>query len=208
MRTRVKICGITTVEDAQAAAALGVDAIGLVFADSPRQVTSAQAQAIIRRVPPFVTTIGVFVDEQIRVIEKLHRETGFHVAQLHGSEDRDYIAHLELPAIKSFSVKDGSVLEAIEEFRETTFLLDTYRPNSAGGTGATFDWTIAAKAKAYGRVILSGGLTPDNVAAALTAVSPWAVDVSSGVELAPGKKDMEKMKAFIQRVHEWDSQTG
>lgn len=207
MRTRIKICGITTVEDALTAVRLGADAIGLIFADSPRQVTSGQACEIIRQLPPLVAVIGVFVNEESRVVKKLRRETGLHVAQLHGTEDAAYMAYLDLPSFKSFQVKDRSVLARIAEYHETAFLLDTFHVDKAGGTGATFDWSIAAEAKRYGRVILSGGLTPDNIADALTAVRPWAVDVSSGVERQPGIKDNEKMRLFIQKVHQWDSQT-
>ena len=208
MRTRIKICGLTRVEDAVAAAQLGADAIGLIFAESPRRVTAEQALKITRTLPPFVTIVGVFVNEEIRVVEKLHKEIGFHIAQLHGSEDRDYIAHLEVPSFKSFSVRDKSVLEQIEELRPSSFLLDSYRPDRAGGTGQTFDWSIAVKAKAYGSIILSGGLHSGNITEALQTVRPWAVDVSSGVEAEPGKKDMEQLQAFIEKVHQWDSQTG
>lgn len=207
MRTRIKICGITTAADAMAAIQLGADAIGLIFADSPRQVTATQAREIVRQLPPLVTVVGVFVDEEVRKVQKLHKEVGFHVAQLHGGEDRTYLAHLDLPSVKCFAVRNNRVLDQIEEFRVPAFLLDTYQPDRAGGTGMPFDWSIATKAKAYGEVILSGGLNPENAAAAVTAVRPWAVDVSSGVESAPGRKDMEKMKAFIQRVQQCDSPT-
>jgi phosphoribosylanthranilate isomerase len=197
-----------SVDDALSAAELGADAVGLIFADSPRQVTAEQARRIVRRLPPFVTVTGVFVDEDIRVVEKLHREIGFHIAQLHGNEDQAYLARLELPLLKSFAVKDAGVLDRIEEYRVRAFLLDTYRPDRAGGTGEVFDWSIAIKAKAYGQVVLSGGLTPENVTGGLSAVRPWAVDVSSGIEAEPGVKDRGKMKAFIEKVHQWDSQTG
>lgn len=207
MRTRIKICGITSVDDAKAAATAGADAIGLVMAESPRQVNTALARHIAQQLPPFVTVVAVFVNEEIRTVERLHREIGFHVAQLHGDEDPDYLRHLEVPAIKSFAVRDNSVLEQIEEYREPAFLLDAYSPTKAGGTGQSFDWQIAVKAKAYGRVILSGGLTPDNVTDALQTVHPWAVDVSSGVESSPGKKDHNRIVEFITKVRTWDSQT-
>lgn len=206
MRTRVKICGITSVEDALAAARAGADAIGLVFAESPRQVSVAVAKEIALRLPPFVTVVGVFVDEEIRIVEKTFREVGLHVVQLHGNEDTEYRSHLDLPTVKSFAVKDDSVLEKIEEYRENSFLLDTYSATRAGGTGESFDWTIAVKAKAYGHVILSGGLTPENITRALNEVKPWAVDISSGVELSPGKKDHQKITDFMKKVQIWDSQ--
>jgi len=207
MRTRIKICGITSADDARAVADAGADAIGLIFADSPRQVTAAQARDIVQAVPPYVTIVGIFVNEEVRYVGKLQKDIGFHVAQLHGEESPDYLRLLEVPAIKAFAAKDDSVLETIASYPLSTFLLDTYQPDRAGGTGETFDWNLAVKAKAHGKIILSGGLTPDNIMKALTAVNPSAVDVSSGVEREPGIKNIEKAKDFIQKVHTWDSQT-
>ncbi len=205
--TRIKICGITNVADALAACEHGADAIGFVFARSPRQISPERAREIIRTLPPFITTVGVFVDEPEVRVREIARFCALDAVQLHGNESPDYVAGLSVPAIKSFRVKDNSIIDRIHQFNLKWFLLDTYVPDTAGGSGRTFDWAIAADAARTGQMILAGGLTADNVATALSAVRPYAVDVSSGVELAPGKKDHDKIQQFIHEVRTWDYRT-
>lgn len=199
---RVKICGITNSEDARAAVDCGADALGFVFfRKSPRFVTPEDASSIIRSLPSFVVSVGVFVNERREDIESMLSYTGIDVVQLHGDETPD-MCTLSRRVVKAFRVKSLDSLAPIEEFRGlvSALLLDTYTPDILGGTGRIFNWDVALEAKQFGRVILAGGLTPDNVAAAVDHVKPYAVDVSSGVELRKGKKDHAKMKRFIERA--------
>lgn len=199
---KVKICGITNLEDAEAAVDFGADALGFVFfKKSPRSVPPETAAAIIRTLPSFVTSVGVFVNESREDVEAVAFSTGVDVVQLHGEETPEMCA-LSRRVVKAIRVKSLNSLAPLEEFRNvvSAFLLDTYAPDALGGTGRTFNWDVALEAKQFGRVILAGGLTPENVAAAVGRVAPYAVDVSSGVELRKGKKDHEKMKGFINRA--------
>jgi phosphoribosylanthranilate isomerase len=205
--TRIKICGITNTADAMAACEYGADAIGFVFARSSRQILPEAAREIIRAIPPFITAVGVFVDEPADSVREIARFCRLDTVQLHGNESPEYVAGLDLPVIKSFGVKDNSVIERIHQFNLKWFLMDTYMPDMAGGSGRSFDWAIAADAARLGQMILAGGLTADNVTAALATVRPYAVDVSSGVELAPGKKDHDKIQQFIHEVRTWDYRT-
>ena len=199
---KVKICGITNLEDALDAIALGADALGFVFyARSPRRVTPEQAAAIITRLPPFVAKVGVFVDEKLDRVQGIMNLCSLDYAQLHGSESPEYCKALgQQRAIKAFRVKDGINLEQFSAYKVSAILLDSYNPNMFGGTGRAFNWELAARVARSNCVILSGGLTPQNVAEAINKVNPYAVDVSSGVEASPGKKDYAKLKAFIQAV--------
>mgnify|MGYP001035465370 CR=1 FL=1 len=197
---KVKICGITNLEDARAAIESGADTLGFVFARSPRQVTPEQAGHIVTQLPPFVCKVGVFVDSDIEVIREIMSVCGLDLAQLHGSEDPDYCKMLFPHAIKSFRVRDESVLATIPQYKASAYLLDSYDTNLRGGTGQSFNWDIAKKAKRYGPIILAGGLTADNVRQAIATVQPYAVDVSSGVEAAPGKKDHAKLRTFLEAV--------
>lgn len=196
---RVKICGITNMADAAAAVAAGADALGFVFhGASPRCVLPALVSEISRRLPPFVTRIGVFVDSPLPTVEEIMSYCHLDFAQLHGGEDAAFCAALYPRAIKSLRVGRDDVLAALPRFTVAAFVLDTYRPGLAGGTGATFDWSIARQAAAFDcPIILSGGLHPDNVAEAIAAAQPFAVDVASGVEASPGQKDHAKLRAFI-----------
>jgi phosphoribosylanthranilate isomerase len=199
---KVKICGITNPEDAKTAVDCGADALGFVFfKDSPRYVSPSQAAAIIRTLPSFVQTVGVFVNEPVEVIEKTVLECGIDLIQLHGDESPASCA-FSRRTIKAIRVKSLESLSALGAFRDlvSAFLLDTYTPDVLGGTGLIFNWDIAKEAKQFGRIILAGGLTPDNVAEAVRYVQPYAVDVSSGVELAKGKKDRGKVRLFIERA--------
>jgi len=197
---KVKICGITNPEDAVTSAEYGADAIGLVFAPSPRQVTPAQARNIVSHVPPGVIKVGVFANHDLAEVEEVMARCRLDFAQLHGSESPEYCTALGTRAIKAFRVNNEGILQIIGQYHTCAYLLDSYSPHAAGGTGQTFNWDIAVRAKKFGRIILSGGLTPENVAEAIAMVHPTAVDVSSGVESSPGKKDRDKLRAFINAV--------
>lgn len=195
--TLVKICGITRLEDALAAARYGADFIGLVFAESPRRIPPGRAEEIIRALPRNIATVGVFVDEDPEKVKLLACECGLDMVQLHGSETREYADNLGVPYIKAFRARDEKATEEIKAFGAETFLLDSYVPGKAGGTGVTLDLDMAAGATRLGRMILAGGLNPDNVGNAVRTVRPYGVDVSSGVEKAPGLKDHDLVRRFI-----------
>lgn len=196
--TRIKICGITNIEDALAAVDYGVDALGFVFFEkSPRYITPEKAKEIVSYLPPFITTIGVFVNEETEKIKEIMEFAGINVLQLHGDEQPDSCRTWHR-VIKAFRVRDFTDLKPLEKYRCSALLLDAYSPESFGGTGQMFNWDIAVEAKRFGRIVLSGGLNPDNIEKAIRWVRPYAVDVSSGVEEEKGKKDLKKMKAFIE----------
>jgi len=199
-RTRIKICGITNARDAQAAAALGADALGFVFAPSPRRIEPAQARPIVDALPPFVTPVGVFVDASQQAVAQAMEASGCRVAQLHGDEPPGLLPRLPWPAVKALRVRCAADLEAIPTYAgAAAVLLDAYVEGRAGGTGVAFEWDLAAQAGRFGRpLILAGGLDPDNVAAAIARVRPFAVDVSSGVEARPGEKDHDRMARFVR----------
>jgi phosphoribosylanthranilate isomerase len=202
MRTRIKVCGITRCEDALAAAEAGVDAIGLVFyPPSPRYVELAQAVEIAACVPPFVTTVGLFVNADAESIAEVVDRVGIDLIQFHGNECPDYCAGHGRPWIRALRMKDDidPETEAARYAGARGLLLDSYRPGVPGGTGATFDWA-RIPAPLGGRIILAGGLTPDNVGQAVSRVRPWAVDVSGGVESAPGIKDKRLIARFVEAV--------
>ena len=198
---RVKICGITHVEDALQACACGADALGLVFyPQSPRCVTPEQARAIIRALPPLVTTVGLFVNEEPQRIRQLAEDCGLDVIQLHGDEGAGACDYAPRRSIKALRVKDAASLAGHEEFGTSALLLDAWVAGAYGGTGESFNWELAAGIARQRPVILAGGLRPENVAAAVQAVRPYGVDVSSGVEAAPGRKDPAKVAAFIRNA--------
>lgn len=202
MRTRIKICGITRPEDARAAAESGADAIGLVFyAPSPRNVGVEQARAIIAALPPFMTVVGLFVDPAQDQVESVLRHCPLGLLQFHGDEAPDFCAGFGLPYIKAARVSaDADLVQYLSPYHSAQgWLLDAYHDRLYGGTGESFDWKLIPRQLAR-PVILSGGLTPDNVAAAVRQVRPWAVDVSSGVEASKGIKDAAKIAAFIAGV--------
>jgi phosphoribosylanthranilate isomerase len=171
--------------------------LGFVFAPSPRRISQERAGEIVAALPESIVKVGVFVDENRRRVEELARMCHLNFVQLHGSETPEYARELGLPFIKAFRVRDETVVNQITEFGAEMFLLDSYNPQKTGGTGRKFDWSIAATAARLGRMILAGGLTPENVAEAVRIVRPYAVDVSSGVEVSPGKKDHAKIRKFI-----------
>ncbi len=202
MRTRIKICGITSIDDARTAAELGADAIGLVFyTPSPRNVGLEQARAIVAALPPFVTVVGLFVDPAPDQVESVLRGCSINVLQFHGNEAPDFCGSFGLPYIKAAWVRaDSDLLQYLSPYHAAQgWLLDAYHDQIYGGTGESFDWKLIPRDLAR-PVILSGGLTPDNVGAAVRQVRPWAVDVSSGVEAAKGVKDAAKIAAFVTGV--------
>ena len=198
--TRVKICGITNVQDALHAAACGADALGFIFCNSKRQVTIDQARDIIGHLPPFVTRVGVFMDQEIGAVRDTMWACSLDVAQLHGSESPEYCGQLFPRAIKAFRVKNAQSLEQLPRYRVSGYVLDSYVEGRDGGTGISFNWDLAREASQFGPVIIGGGLHPGNVSLAVTMVQPYGVDVCSGVELSPGKKDQEKVRDFIRAV--------
>ncbi len=200
---RIKICGITNLIDARLSADLGAHALGFIFyPKSPRSVRPDAARAIIDNLPPFVMTVGVFVDEEAAVVRQIAEIAELDWIQLHGKESPEYCRSLGRRVIKGFRIRDTNSLSLLPDYRESVqaFLLDTYKAGTAGGTGKTFDWTLARQAKESGPIILAGGLTPANVAQAIKVAQLAAVDVASGVEAAPGRKDPEKLQNFIETV--------
>lgn len=200
---RVKICGITNLEDALLAADLGAQALGFIFySKSPRSIKPEAARDIISSLPPLVLSIGVFVDEEAGVVREVAQTVGLDWVQLHGKESPDYCRTLGRRVIKGFRVQDESSLAVLPDYRDAVqaLLLDTYRPGTPGGTGETFDWELARRAQNYGPIILAGGLTAANISQAITVAQPAAVDVASGVEAGPGVKDPEKLRAFFAAV--------
>jgi len=195
---KVKICGITGIEDALHACACGADALGFVFyAKSPRCVTPETAAAVIAALPPFITTVGLFVNEAPQVIRTIADRCGLDVIQLHGDEGPGDCDYTPRRVIKALRVKDAQTLAGHSEYTTSALLLDAWTPDAYGGTGHRFNWELAAEVARQRPVILAGGLNPENVAQALAAVRPYAVDVSSGVEQAPGVKDPRKVADFI-----------
>ena len=202
MRVRVKICGITRLEDALDAVAQGADAIGLVFYEgSPRNVTISQAAEIVNQIPAFVSTVGLFVNAESSFIREVISKVKLDLLQFHGDETASECAAFSHPFIKAIRVKsDTNLVQYAEDFSAAkALLLDTYAEGVAGGTGQVFDWNLIPK-ELVKPVILAGGLTADNVARAISLVKPYAVDVSGGVEASKGIKDVAKIAAFMQQV--------
>lgn len=199
--TRVKICGVTTIEDALLAADLGASAIGLVFwPGSPRYVAIDRARAIVAALPPLVQAVGVFVD-QVEHAASVSLTVGLGAVQFHGDETAGSYRDFPLRVIKSVAVRDESALEDATAIPATvTVLLDAHDPIRRGGTGRPIDWAMAARIARRRPVILSGGLTAGNVMEAVTAVAPYAIDVSSGVEAGAGRKDPDKLRALFAAV--------
>ncbi|MGB9791029.1 MAG: phosphoribosylanthranilate isomerase [Thermacetogeniaceae bacterium] len=196
---RVKICGISDLEGALAAVEAGAHALGFVFADSPRRVEPEAARAIVRALPPFVVKVGVFVNAPRDEVEEIAGYCGLDALQFHGDEPPEYCAGWRYPVIKAFRLRDRSVLQELPRYRVSAWLLDAFVPRKAGGTGITCDWGLAREAAALGRVILAGGITPENVKEAIRVVRPFAVDVSSGVE-SDGRKDPRKIRSLLAEV--------
>lgn len=205
MTVKVKICGLTNAEDAAAAVEAGADAVGFVFhKKSPRCAEAAVVKGIVKTLPPFVLPIGVFVNEDAKVVRDVVDSCGLALVQLHGDETAAYCEALGRPVLKAIRLKDRRSFLILAEFQGRAgvrgFLVDAFSSDAYGGTGQVADWSLAAEASSAAPVLLAGGLTPENVSQAIFQVRPYGVDVSSGVEASPGKKDHEKVRAFVRAV--------
>lgn len=198
--TRIKICGITNLEDALLAAKLGAEALGFIFSESPRKISVDQAKFIIDNLPPFIIKIGVFSNEPAKRVEKIDQTLGLDLLQFHGDEPGEFVKRFKPKGLKVFKVAEPSDLEAIASSGFEFFILDSRIK------GQPFDWELAIRAKRYGQFLLGGGLNPENVEDALSKVAPFGLDVCSGIELYPGKKDPQKLKDFIGRIKKWEYQ--
>ncbi|OGP93382.1 MAG: hypothetical protein A2157_17960 [Deltaproteobacteria bacterium RBG_16_47_11] len=206
--TWIKICGITNLEDGLKAASLGVDALGFVFARSARRIEPDIAKKIILALPKTLLKVGVFVGEEEKEVERVAKYCGLNGLQFHGKEPPEYCQKFSLQVLKAIRIKDLESLKDMERYHDVSILLDTYSPVQAGGTGKSFPWELSLIAKEKRDFILSGGLSPLNVGEAIKKVKPWGVDVSSGVESSPGKKDFLKMEEFVKEVRKADETTG
>ena len=206
MSTRVKICGITNLADAQAAVGAGADALGFNFyKKSPRSLSLIQAAEISRQLPPFVLRVGVFVNAPAELVLRAIRECGLTMLQFHGEETPEFCAQFGLMSMKAFRVRGPETLKELPPYQTDAWLLDAFSSATFGGTGEKFNWELAVEAQKFGKpIFLAGGLTPENVVEAIRKVHPFGVDVSSGVESAPGRKDPAKLKAFLAAVREAD----
>ena len=202
MSVKVKICGITSVADGLAAAEAGADMIGLMlYEKSPRHVSLQTAAEIARALPPFVLRVGVFVNPTEELVLRAIADCGVTLLQFHGDETPEFCTQFGMMSMKAFRIRDAGSLAALPDYSTEAYLLDAYSADALGGTGAKFNWELAIEAKKLGRpIVLAGGLTPENVAEAVRQVQPFGVDVSSGVESSPGKKDPAKVRAFIASV--------
>jgi phosphoribosylanthranilate isomerase len=198
---RVKVCGITSYDDALMAVEAGADALGFVFYEkSPRNVNPVTAAQIIAKLPPFVQTVGLFVNEEVEQVNWTADYCGLDIVQLHGDETPEDCLEVKRRVIKAFRMKNIVSIEPLKKYQVSGYLLDAWSPDAYGGTGKTFNWEMAAAARQYGRIILAGGINPENIKDALRAVQPYAVDVSSGVESSLGKKDRDLVREFIRKA--------
>jgi len=200
----VKICGITSIEDAEAAVEAGASSLGFVFwPKSPRFIDPERARGIVSCLPPFVVPVGVFVNQPAAHVKGVAALVRLGAVQLHGDEDLLYVAGMDYPVIKAVSIESGDETDRIDIWpRRTMLLLDVHDPVSRGGTGRTIDWSAAAPIAARRRTLLAGGLTPDNVAQAVERVQPYGIDVSSGVERSPGVKDHARIRALFEALND------
>ncbi len=198
--TRIKVCGITNLEDALLALSLGVEAIGFIFSESQRKISVGCARKIIQHLPAWLIRVGVFVDEPAALVEEVYRDLALDLVQLHGHEGEEYVRGLKCKWFKAFKIGTQPNLPEIKSLGRGFFLLDSAVKSEP------FDWSIARELKNAGRFFLSGSLNPGNIVEALRLVEPFGVDVCSGVESFPGKKDPEKMKDFVWRIRKWDCQ--
>jgi phosphoribosylanthranilate isomerase len=202
MSTRVKICGITNLADALAAVEAGADALGFNFyKESPRHLAVPAAAKISRHLPPFIMRAGVFVNAPEELVLRAIGECGLSLLQFHGDEAPEFCTQFGLMSMKAFRIRDAKSLRELPKYQTDAYLLDAFSPAARGGTGETFNWKLAIEAQKLGKpVFLAGGLTPENVAAAVRKIRPFGVDVASGVERSPGKKDHQKVRDFIAAV--------
>jgi phosphoribosylanthranilate isomerase len=197
---KVKVCGITNPGDARVAADAGADAIGLIFAESPRRVEVEEARKVAIALPEDVLKVGVFVNAEPEEVLKTAREVGLDLAQLHGDETPETVAAIRgagLPVMKALRVRNADALAGIERYDTDLFLLDAWSAKARGGTGETFDWGLAKSIKGRDNILVSGGLTPENVREAIEFFEPYGVDASSSLEERPGKKDHERVRRFV-----------
>lgn len=207
MPTRIKVCGITRLEDARLAVELGAAALGFNFyPSSPRYIAPGAARSIVEELPPLVVTVGVYANEaEMEHVIAVARESGVGAIQLHGPRFPEASGQpTGYPLIRAVAVNEHFKAETLSGFHANAFLLDAFHQNLSGGTGKSFDWQLAREANRYGTIILAGGLNPDNVGRAIREVRPFAVDVASGVESAPGQKDPSLLRAFFSAVAEAD----
>jgi phosphoribosylanthranilate isomerase len=204
MSTRVKICGVTNLADAQAAVEAGADALGFIFYEkSPRSMTIPAVAKISKQLPPSVLRVGVFVNAAEKLVSCAIAECGLGLLQFHGDEPPEFCMRFGLMSMKAFRIRDAESLKELPKYPTEAWLLDAYSAENLGGTGEKFNWDLAVEAQKFGKpVFLAGGLTPENVAAAVRKVQPFGVDVSSGVESSLGKKDHARVRAFIANVRQ------
>jgi phosphoribosylanthranilate isomerase len=203
--TRVKICGITCREDAVAAVEAGADALGFVFVPgTPRCVPPEVAEGIVGVLPPFITPVGVFMNQPLEEVVRIAARCGLQAIQLHGDEPEAYSRRIPLRVIKAVRVRDAESLRILPTYPAHAFLLDAFVEGQPGGTGTPIAWELAVQAKGHAPIILSGGLRPETVGPAVRRVRPYGVDVSSGVEVSPGRKDHQKVREFIAAVRQAD----
>ncbi len=201
---RVKICGITRIEDAMEVINNGANAIGFIFyKKSKRYIEPQKVKEIIEKIPPFITTVGVFVNEEIEEIKKIVKIAKLDLVQLHGEEDKEYIDEIkkDVKVLKAFRVKNKNILEDIKKMELDSFLLDAFTKEEYGGSGKTFDWEIAKESKKLGNVILAGGINENNIQEIIEKIQPYAVDISSGVEIEPGIKDPKKINNIFNKIN-------
>ena len=211
MRTRIKMCGTTLLEDALKASEEGVDAVGFIFVHkSPRYITPEQAKKISVKIPPFVNKVGVFVNSSQENIEEIVRYAGLTAIQLHGDESPLYCQEISerLPScflLKALRVSERSDAAEFARYENSVsgFLLDTYVKGVAGGTGQTFDWSLVAKLGIQKPFLLAGGLTPENISVALETLAPYGIDINSGIEISPGRKDHRRLSELMQLVRDY-----
>lgn len=202
MRVRVKLCGVTNLDDGLMAAAAGVDALGFIFAASPRRISPEAARRIIRALPPFVKTVGVFVDEAVDEVERIMLFCGLDMVQLHGDESPDLCGRLMPRSIKAVQVQGRSSLDSLQRYRGRVrgVVLDAWSAGRRGGIGRPFDWGVLQGVSLPGPMILAGGLGPENVREAVLAVRPYGIDINSGVESQPGRKDPARLAAVMRAI--------
>lgn len=202
-RTRIKVCGMRELAEVAAVVAAGVDAIGLIFVEqSPRYIDPERAREIVASLPPFVDAVGVFVDQEAAAVNEIVRYCGLTKVQLHGTESPAYCTEISCRVMKAFQVRPSLTTEDLAPYAGVVsgFLFDTFHEKIAGGTGQIFDWRLLEKLSPPRPVVLAGGLTPDNVGEAIRQAHPFAVDFNSGVEVKPGRKDLDKVRAAIAQV--------
>ena len=205
---RVKICGIRSADEAEAALGAGVHALGFIFADSPRKISPGDARDIIKGLPPFVGNVGVFVNEKVERVKEIAEISGLDTLQFHGDESPEYCSRFpDYKVIKALTVGNSVLLNCCVSYDVDALLLDTYYPDKKGGGGRTFNWeaVVSAKEKQWLQrpIILAGGLNPENICKALDTVRPFGIDVSSGVE-SGGKKSAVRIRQFMSRIHNWN----